>query len=128
MSEQLESYLTGLGLRLTAIEDHNDKAQGWQSNTRHFRVTLSREGRRMSFWFYQGSGIKEDPDLSAVIYCLACDRSYANDTFEEFIANCGYDEDSVRTYRTIVDLNKRFERVIGSDTLLDEITEKVLDN
>ena len=66
-TQELKGYLVGLGLKIKVTQDYNDKAQGWAQSTNHYRVTLSKGKRKMSFWFYQGFGIKDAPTLERVI-------------------------------------------------------------
>lgn len=117
-------YLEGLGLKMTAKADYNDYAKGWALNTNHYRVTLSREGRTMRFWFYQGYGIKHEPTLEGVIECLASDRTFTSYTLKEYGDELGWDSETASTYRHLINLNARYERVIGDTSTLDEIYEK----
>jgi hypothetical protein len=121
----LNDYLLGLGLKIKVSQDYNDNAQGWAENTNHYRVTLSKENRRMSFWYYQGYGIKDAPTLDRVIENLASDRIYAQMDVQEFGDEFGWNKDTIKTHRLLVSLNARYEKLIGSTELLDEIYDKV---
>lgn len=126
MSEQLEQYLTGLGLKLSAREGYNPHADDKWAGMRHYRVTLTGNGKRMSFWFYQGAGITEPPSLGSVVECLAQDRTYATQTVEDFADELGYEWREARAiHKQLVSLNTRYEKVVGSESLCDEIYERV---
>lgn len=123
--QQLAGYLTGLGLTLKVRQDYNDNAPDWAQDTNHYRLTLSRDGRRMSFWFYQGYGIKSDPDLAGVVESLASDRAFCSMSLDEFGDEMGWNKDTLKTYRLMMSLIRRYERVIGSKELLDQINDLI---
>ena len=121
--QDLAGYLTGLELTLKVRQDYNEKALDLWADANHYRVTLSKDGRRMSFWYYQGYGVKSDPDLAGVVETLASDRWYGLQTLDDFAYDFGWNKDTIKTYRQIVSLNRRYERVVGSKELLDKIDE-----
>lgn len=121
----LADYLKEIGLRIKVNQDYNENAEEIWMTSNHYRITLSKENRRMSFWFYQGRGIKENPTLEAVIECLASDRNIAAMSLNEFGDEFGWDKNTTKTHRHLKNLNARYERLIGSPALLDEIYEKV---
>ena len=125
--QDLASYLTGLGLTLKVRQDYNDNAPDWAQDRNHYSLTLSRDGRRMSFWYYQGYAIKSDPDLAGVVETLASDRWYGLQTLDDFGDEMGWNKDTIKTHRQIVSLTRRYERLIGSPALLDEIDNKIND-
>ena len=121
--QDLAGYLTGLGLTLKVRQDYNDSAPQWAQDTNHYRLTLSKDGRRMSCWYYQGYGIKSDPNLAGVVETLASDRFFSDRSLDDFGDEMGWNKDTIKTYRQIVSLNRRYERVVGSKELLDKIDE-----
>jgi len=121
----LTDYLKGIGLKIKVSRDYNDNAPDIWERSNHYRVTLSREGRKMSFWYYQGYGIKEDPTLEGVVETLSSDRSLAQMSLDEFGGEFGWDKNTHKNHRHLLNLNRRYERVIGDDSLLDEIYERV---
>lgn len=122
-SHTLAGYLAGLGVKINVREDINDKACGWQVNANHYRITLTFQGRKMALWYYQGKGIDSNPSADDVIYNLASDRFYSQYTLQEFGDNLGWDIDTISNYRAVSNLNKRYERLIGSDEILNKIAE-----
>lgn len=60
------------------------------------------------------------PDVLDVLYSLVLDSSAADETFEDWCANYGYDTDSRKaeaTYRACVDYGIRLRRILGADVL-----------
>jgi hypothetical protein len=117
-------YLTGLGLKLKVRQDYNQNAGDMWANANHYRVTLSRNGRKMSFWYYQGYGIKQEPTLAGVIDSLAIDYNYASYSLDDFGDEFGWNKDTVKTHRQITSLAKRYARVIGDPIAIANIYDK----
>jgi len=122
---ELEGYLTGLGLKLKARQDYNENAGDMWASTNHYRLTLSRNGRRMSFWYYQGYGIKQDPTLAGVIESLAGEYNLAEYSLDDFGDEFGWNKDTVKTHRLITSLAKRYERLIGEPALIERIDQVI---
>lgn len=60
------------------------------------------------------------PDVLDILYSLIADSSAADQTFEDWCADYGYDEDSRKaeaTYRACVDIGVRLRRLLGADVL-----------
>ena len=120
----LTEYLRGIGLDLEFSYDYNEEAPEWASKSNHYYITLRKDNEKMSFWFYQGTALDE-PTLERIIECLAHDRTYARMTLDEFGDEFGWDKNTTRTHRHLVSQNENYEWLIGDDSLLDEIYEKV---
>lgn len=89
-------------------------------NMNHWRCVLKCDRRQMTFYFSQGYGIANDPDLESVLDCLASDASgYENArSFEEWADEYGYDTDSrkaERTYHAVAKQSAALKRVLGDD-------------
>lgn len=102
--QQAETFLTIHGLQFRATLK-NTKPAPWADDTRyrpHYRVTISRPGKRLSFDFWNSvdAGRTGKP-LTAydVLACISSD-AYTPDTFEEFCADYGYDTDSRKAHAT----------------------------
>ena len=121
----LDAYLTGLGLKLKVRQDYNDNAGDMWASANHYRLTLSRNGRKMSFWYYQGYGIKQDPTLAGVIENLAGEYNLAEYSLDDFGDEFGWNKDTVKTYRLITSLAKRYARVIGDPVDIANIYAKI---
>ena len=120
----LTEYLKGIGLDLEFYHDYNEEAPEWANISNHYHITLTKDNEEMSFWFYQGTALDE-PTLERIIECLATDRTYAQMSLDEFGDEFGWDKNTTRTHRHLVAQNEDYERLIGDDSLLDEIYEKV---
>ena len=121
----LDAYLTGLGLKLKARQDYNENAGDMWASTNHYRLTLSRNGRKMSFWYYQGYGIKQDPTLAGVIESLTGEYNLAEYSLDDFGDEFGWNKDTVKTHRLITSLAKRYARVIGDPVDIANIYAKI---
>ena len=120
----LTEYLKGIGLDLEFSYDYNEEAPEWAKDKNHYYITLRKDNEEMSFWFYQGTALDE-PTLERIIECLATDRTCARMTLDEFGDEFGWDKNTTKTHRHLVSQNEDYERLIGDDSLLDEIYEKV---
>jgi hypothetical protein len=78
----------------------------------------------MSFWYYQGYGIKQDPTLENIIDSLAIDYNYASYSLNDFGDEFGWNKDTVKTHRQITSLAKRYARVIGDPVAIANIYDK----
>lgn len=121
----LTEYLKNVGLEIDVVYDFNDDAPQWTRKMNHYFVTLTLEDREMELWFYQGTGIEEEPTLERVIECLALDRTYAQMTLKEYGREFGWSEDTIATHESVVSQNEKYEELIGDEDLLEEIYEKV---
>jgi hypothetical protein len=123
---ELEGYLTGLGVKFKVRQDYNQNAGDIWADANHYRVTISKDGRRMSFWYYQGYGIEHDPTLAGVIENLNSDYLTASSyNLNEFGDEFGWNKDTVKTYRQITSLAKRYARVIGDPVDIANIYAKI---
>lgn len=83
-----------------------------------FSVTLRYQRRQMTLDFWQGVGIEREPDALGVLSCLLSDAYAADQLFEEFCAEFGYDDDSrraERTWRQCVAQTKKLRRLLGDN-------------
>ena len=97
----------------------------------HYKVTLKRKyklqgnhkdsrygHKQMTLFFSQGVGIDGEPKASSVLDCLKSDYQVAIDGFDNFCANCGYDNDSIKakkTYDVCVSQGKKLEKFLSDD-------------
>lgn len=93
---KLSSLIRWNGITMTAEwVNTNKNAPDWK-DANHYRVTLKMGRRRLTTYFSQGYGIKDNPTVVDVLYCLAEDAASIENTrsFEEWANNLGYDADS----------------------------------
>ena len=83
---------------LTDSNPHMDSA----SNMTHWEVGLASDTGSMSLVFSMGAALCREPTLRDVLSCLRADAGSLEcaDTFEEWAAEMGLDEDSRRAERT----------------------------
>lgn len=87
-----------------SAEGYHRDTDGWEHQ--RFTVTLvytpRTDGatREFSTTWRQGLGIDHEPRVGDVLESLALDINSAAETFEDWAAECGYDEDSRRAERT----------------------------
>lgn len=85
-----------------AIVLSGTKEAPWQPAGHHYVVTLQRTGKRLSFDFWGSSADKckgVDPTAYDVLACISSDV-HCPETFADFCADYGYDEDSRKAEQT----------------------------
>jgi len=98
------------------------KQQRWQQEANGWTCTLAYRGRRLTIDFWQGTGIRGEPDAAGVLSCLLSDASGAQKSFENFCDNFGYDrgepdsrKEAMKIYRACVAMATKLEKLLGSD-------------
>lgn len=95
-----------------------EKQSEWQQSAHGYRITLVYQSRRMSLDFWQGMAHTESPDAEDVLECLLADASSADQTFERWCAEMGYDSDSRRAesiYQAVQKQTAALRRLLGDD-------------
>jgi len=99
MHDRIAQY----GVTMTAVEvperPSRDRWDGHEG-ARHYKVTLRRNGRRATVYYSMGPAHTHGPELANVMECLVLDAVSGNQTFAEFCAELGFDEDSRMAERT----------------------------
>jgi len=101
------------------------------SRMNHYKVTLKRKyklkgnhldsrygHKQMTLFFSQGSYFTDEPKASSVLDCLKSDYQVSIDGFDDFCANCGYDNDSIKAkkiYDTCVSQGKKLQKFLNDD-------------
>ena len=124
----IAGYCSGAGITLTHRgEDYNYEAPEWalREGVKHYRVTLRYQRRQFSLWWYQSSGIKQEPTAAAVLENLLSDYSMAEYSLDDYIDNLGYKINSIDDYRNLIKLRrtvirhaKALDRLIGNPDLI----------
>lgn len=123
--QTLQAFLTRSDIRFTVKPtERNPHRDSWDAGARHWRCTLTRNGKRMSVAFSQGSAHTEPPTLADVLNCLALDCSgYENNlAFEGWCDEYGYDHDSRKaehTYKIIGRQAASLTAMLGDDLYRD---------
>lgn len=129
----LAGYCAGAGITLKhGGEDYNYSAPKWalEKGIKHYRVTLRYKRRQFSLWWYQGSAIKNDPEVQDILENLLTDYSMADYSLDDYITDLGYEVKSIQDYRDLVTLRrtvirhaKALERLIGNPDLLNALLD-----
>jgi hypothetical protein len=77
----------------------------------HWAVTLRMGRKQMTVPFSQGWAHTKPPTAADVLDCLASDASGADESFEDWAANYGYDTDSRKAERTYNAVRKQTARL-----------------
>lgn len=72
----------------------------WQESANPWTVTLRRKRRQLTVNYWTGTAITEDPDAETVLGSLLSDASSADQSFEDWAGDYGYDTDSRKAYAT----------------------------
>ncbi len=88
---EIEYMLSAIGLTFDCV----------QVSTGHFKVTIRRGISAIETRYSQGSAIKTNPELHDVLASLLMDAGtlYEGQTFEDWAAELGYNEDSRKAER-----------------------------
>jgi hypothetical protein len=100
----------------------------WQKKANPYTVTLKYDRKQMTVPFFMGPAHTSEPTLEDVMPCLVADYSLKGESFEDFAANCGYDEDSRKAekiYKQIQRQSAKLEKLLGPD--LENILTKYQD-
>jgi hypothetical protein len=103
--QQAEQFLTANGIKFRATLS-DTKTPAWSDNGKHghhYRVTLSKPAKRLTFDFWSSikdaeDGIKTVTPYS-VLACISGD-AYTPETFKDFCAEFGYEPDSIKALQT----------------------------
>src|SRR5262249_20478447 len=81
-------------------------------------VVLRYKGRRMTVPFYMGPALAREPNAEDVMEALCSDASSAENSFENWCGDYGYDTDSrraERTYQAVQKQTAKLRRLLGDD-------------
>lgn len=85
----------------------------------HWKVTVRAGRKQMTTYFSQGFGHNgKEPNVYDVLDCLASDASGADESFEGFCSNFGYDTDSRKAekiYKACKHSGERLKKFLGDD-------------
>ena len=98
--------------------DTNPHMSDMPPGSSHWRVTLRYQGRQMTVPFSMGPAHSHEPEAAEVLECLLSDASGADEDFENWAADLGYDPDSrkaERIYKTVQRQTLKLSRLLGDD-------------
>lgn len=105
------------GMRFAVRMTNDPIPEGFSPGSHAWKVTLRYRGRQMTVPFYTGSMCGE-VTAADVLHCLISDASSADNTFEDWCADFGYDSDSrkaERTYKACQRIAVKLNKLLGSD-------------
>lgn len=129
--KQAKRFLASHGIKFRAtLRDSKSPAwkQAGEKYGHHYRVTLSKPGSRLAFDFWGSIADAEKGETEVCAYdVLACISGDVNcpDTFKDFCAEYGADEDSIKalqTFRRVSAFAKRL-RAFFTDGEIEQIQE-----
>jgi hypothetical protein len=93
--------------------DRNPHMEDFEGD--HYRVTLRRGSKRMTFYYSKGYGLNgEPPTVEEVLDCLASDAAGVQDAgadFAEWASEYGYDTDSRKANKIFTACLRQAERL-----------------
>ena len=122
--QTLTDLVSELGITLKIRHRiHPNKVTEWQLKANCYRVTLSYQGRSYSLYYYQGTGIKQDPSVSDLVACLANDLTILTscDSLKCFGECMGWNSETANTYRALNRQGARYSKLIGDPVTLQLI-------
>jgi len=123
-TEQLADFVKRNRIHFSAeLTDTNPNMASddqWMRAANHWKVTFRCEGRQLTTYFSQGSGISRDPSAEDVLDCLGSDASGIENvnSFEQWACEYGYDTDSRKAEKTFKACERaaaKLEQFLGAD-------------
>ena len=121
--KQANEFAANFGVKLSILdEDYRPYFPEDKQSRSVYKCKLTRNGKSYTFDFGQSIACTgEKPKMYSILSCLT---KYDPETFEDFCANFGYDEDSrtaERTYKAVCKEFAAVERLFGD--ILEELAE-----
>jgi hypothetical protein len=118
VTSDLERLCASKRVGISAVYGGVEIPDGWTPGTHPYKVTLRYQGRRLTVPFFVGPAHEKEPTAADVLSCLCSDVRSADQSFEEWARDFGYDVDSrkaERTYQACVKLAPKVQRLLGED-------------
>ncbi len=98
--ETLTEVIERKGLTMTNTGKNPAKTRvcmdDWQRKSKGYRLQFHYQGRKLTFDFWQGTGIKTPPGAVDCMACLLSDAIAGDQDFLEFCGEYGCDNDSIK--------------------------------
>ena len=123
-TQTLPGYLAGLGVNCKATPiDMPASAPEWakDGNKQAWRVSLTRNGKKIIVQFYTGSAINA-PTTADVIFALAMDHISGTLSLDEFGSEFGWDKHTLSTWRACRKNSGKMLKILDEQTI-DTIVE-----
>lgn len=135
MNARTADILERLQVRIHSIRLHSRpdcEADQWSKAASHWQTRVYREeiglengthrGKDFTVFYSMGSAYTGKPKTSDVIHSLLMDSEAAEESFEDWCSNFGYDSDSrkaERTYRACMETAKKMHRLFTEAELAE---------
>lgn len=113
---QLEQLCERLKITADAQYGGVEVPEGWTHGTHPYKVTLRFQRRTLTVPFFMGPAHSREPTAADVLYCVCSDARAADDSFEGWCSEFGYETDSrkaEKTYKACAALAPRVQRFLG---------------
>lgn len=112
----IKQFIDRHGIRIDSSRlDRNPHMEDFQGD--HWRVTLRCGRRQMTLPFSKGYGHEgREPETAEVLDCMASDASGADQGFEDWASDLGYNTDSrkaERTYKAVQSQTVKLRKLLG---------------
>lgn len=125
MPQTLSEFVKSAGVTMTAERTDANPNMTGSRDMDHWRVVLKAGRSRLTTYFSMGFGHNgAKPTVESVLSCLASDASSADESFEDWCSNLGFDTDSrtaERTYNVTKKQTAKLRKFLGEsafDTLV----------
>jgi hypothetical protein len=119
--QQANEFATATGTKLKINRSEYGKHFAEDKENRHiFNCTLTRKGKRYTFNFGQSIAAGSvEPTMYDILTCLT---KHDPETFENFCSEYGYNEDSIKSLKTYIAVQREFN---GVNRLFSDILEEL---
>jgi hypothetical protein len=117
MGKTLKTLVKQHNIRATSkLVDSNPNMDDMPSGSTHWKVKLRRRNNQLTVYFSMGPAHCKEPDALDVLECLLSDSFGADEPFESWCSEYGYNADSrkaERTYKIVQEQAERTKRFLG---------------
>lgn len=118
--QTMQAFIAAHGITMeTTMVDRNPHMDDMPQGSTHWLCTITADGSTMEVHFSMGPAHCAEPELPEVLDCLASDATTVENaqTFLDWCAELGYDDDSrraERTYRATVEQTEALRGLLGA--------------
>jgi hypothetical protein len=115
-TSELQRLCDKLKIKAVATYGAVEVPEGWTHGTHPYKVKLTFQKRSMTVPFFMGPAHEKEPTAADVLSCLCSDARAADDSFEDWARDLGYDTDSREaeaTYKACCAIAPKLTRFLG---------------
>jgi hypothetical protein len=111
----LTELINSTGIKLKLVK-HIPGQSDWGTPNHGYRLRLTLRGKSFTFPFYQGLGIKHNPEIVGVLECLLSDATVP-DLLGGFVEEFGYDDikKATKIYNACMRIRAKMQALLGPD-------------